>query len=182
MDKPNEIIKTISIPALRANVLTLVIFIPAYILVKYLFIMIWGHDIYKAGLEFVYSHVLAFVLVFIAGICVHEGLHGITWAFYSGLKSIKFGIKWLYLMPYCHCSKPMKRNAFLLGCIMPGFVLGFIPLIIGYVMANSWLALFGVIFLGAAGGDLIVVNKLLKIDKNCFVEDHPDEIGFIIRK
>lgn len=175
MDKPNEIVKTISIPALKANVVTFAIFIPAYLLIRYLFIVIWGQEIFKSGMEFIYSHVWSFIIIFVVGIVVHEGLHGLCWAFHSGFKSIKYGIKWLYLMPYCHCNKPMKRNAFLIGCIMPGIVLGLIPLFVGYITANSWLTLLGVVFLGAAGGDILVAIKLLKVNKEYFVEDQPDE-------
>lgn len=184
METHQKIIRTISVSALRANILTIAIFLPFYFIVMYIFICTWSADVYHNGIQVIFQNKLIFILIFIIGVVVHELLHGITWAFFAtnGLKSIKFGMKWLYLMPYCHCSSPMKRNSYILGGIMPGLVLGVIPMIIGLAQANAWLTILGVIFTGAAGGDLIVLIKLLKIDKNCTVQDHPDEIGFIVRK
>lgn len=184
MSTSNNIVKTISISALRANILTLLIFLPFYFVMRYLFIAVWGYTPYAEGMATIRANVPIFVLVFVLGIVLHEGLHGLMWAIFApnGLKSIKFGIKWLYLTPYCHCNQPMKRNHYLLGGAMPGLLMGVIPLIIGFATANSWLTVLGVIFTGAAGGDFILIVRLLKIDRECTIEDHPNEIGFIVRK
>lgn len=183
MDTTHRIIRTISISALRANVLTILIFVPYYLLMMFLFVLIWDKGTYESGIHIIKTNLPLTLLVFVIGIILHEGIHGLTWAIFApnGLKSIKYGIKWLYLMPYCHCNQTMKRNYFILGVIMPGLLLGIIPTIIGFFNANAWISIAGIIFTGAAGGDFIIAYILFKVKKKYYIEDHPDEIGFIIR-
>ena len=63
---------------------------------------------------------------------------------------------------------------------MPGLVLGLFPVIIALVYGYGWLLLLGIFFIGAAGGDLMVLFKLIKVDKKHLIQDHPNEIGFLV--
>jgi hypothetical protein len=79
------------------------------------------------------------------GIILHE-LHGITWAKYTkdGFKSIRFGVLWKFLTPYCHCKEPLVKH-YIIGGIMPAIVLGlfllYYPLSLAMYFVN-----FGIFF------------------------------------
>ncbi len=141
------------------------------------FILTWGvtffHSIGRWELNW-------FLLILLAGMPLHELLHGITWAIFAdrGLKSIKFGMEWKYLMPYCHCVEPLKLKQYALGAAMPLLVMGIIPAVLGVVSGNGWLLFFGVFFILAAGGDIISLFTMRKLNRNTIVFDHPQKMGF----
>ena len=121
----------------------------------------------------------------ILGIIVHELIHGITWARFTkdGFKSIKFGILWKMLTPYCHCTESLKVSQYIIGAITPAIILGFVPSIIAIFIGNLGLLIFGVFFTMAASGDFLIINLIRKENKNDLVQDHPSEAGcFIYRK
>ncbi|MFW6364350.1 MAG: DUF3267 domain-containing protein, partial [Spirochaeta sp.] len=116
----------------------------------------------------------------LGGILIHELLHGITWGYFApnGLKSIKFGFKWKFVTPYCHCREPLKASHYKLGSAMPLLVLGVIPLLVGLIFGHGGFLAFGFIFSFTAGGDIIVLYMLRHIDNRSYVSDHPDKMGF----
>jgi len=128
---------------------------------------------------------LYFFGTLILGIVVHELIHGITWARFAknGFKSIKFGVLWKMLTPYCHCKEPLTVNQYIIGAIAPAIVLGFIPSILAIFIGNLGLLIFGMFFTMVAGGDFLIINLIRKENKDDLVQDHPSEAGcFIYRK
>ncbi len=91
----------------------------------------------------------------IIGIIIHELIHGIFFAMYArkGFKSVKFGILWKMLTPYCHCKEPLKIRHYIIALLAPFIILGIIPGIISLFTGNLILLLFGIVFSGAAAGD-----------------------------
>lgn len=135
------------------------------------------------------EHPIASLIIFfsalIGGIISHELIHGIVWAFYAEnkFKSIRFGVLWYALTPYCHCKEPLKVYQYILGALMPGILLGILPSIIAICIGNFALLLFGIFFTISACGDFLVVDMLRRENMNDYVQDHPSEIGcFIYRK
>lgn len=125
---------------------------------------------------------LILLLIVFGGIFVHELLHGATWAYYAkgGWQSVQFGVAWKALAPYCHCEEPMPRNQHLQAILMPGFVLGLLPALIGLALAMpNWL-LFGWFFTGAAAGDVIMARMMLKEPPTAKLRDMDHELGFYI--
>jgi hypothetical protein len=123
--------------------------------------------------------------ILILGIIVHELIHGITWAKFAdnGFKSIKFGVLWKMLTPYCHCKEPLTVRQYTIGAIAPAIILGFLPAIIAILTGNLGLLIFGIFFTMAAGGDFLIVNMISKENKDDLVQDHPSEAGcYIYRK
>ncbi len=121
----------------------------------------------------------------VAGIILHELIHGFTWAFFAkrGFNSIKFGILWKYLTPYCHCTEPLSVRAYLTGAITPALFLGIIPSIFAVISGNTPLLIFGFFFTVAAIGDFMILHLLWKEESTDFVIDHPSEAGcFVYRK
>jgi len=167
-----------------ANVFGVLLFIPTILIFGLPYIFIWKSKFQLK--DFLPHHFLGSIwivlLALILGTIVHELLHGITWSKYAknGFKSIKFGIKWEMLTPYCHCKEPLKVSHYVLGCIMPAIILGFIPAILAIIIGNLGLLIFGIFFTVAAGGDFLVIYNLRKESKDTLVEDHPSEVGFYV--
>lgn len=128
---------------------------------------------------------LLFVLLFIVGIVVHELIHGFFFGLFArnGFKSIRFGVMWEMLTPYCHCKEPLKIKHYFLGALMPALLLGIIPAVISLFNGSGLILLFGIIYVGAAAGDFLIVWVLRKEHPETYVQDHPSEVGcFVYRK
>jgi hypothetical protein len=139
---------------------------------------LWGSGAFFAGVKS-FTHPFIFFPSFIAGAVVHELLHGVTWA-YVGKKpraAIKYGVQWKTLTPYAHCTEPMDVTAYRIGAVMPGIVLGLLPLLIGMVFGLGAFFVFGLLFTVAAGGDLAILWSLRNVSLGWFVEDHPTRAG-----
>jgi hypothetical protein len=140
-------------------------------------------DTYKSlALDFgTYKSIKIFGVILL-GVIAHELIHGITWARFTkrGFSSIRFGVIWKYLSPYCHCNEPLQVRHYLLGAIMPGIVLGIIPLVLALVTGNIQLFLFGIVFSVGATGDFMMVNLLRKERMTNLVQDHPSKVGCYI--
>ena len=173
--------RKVSINLVSANVFSVVLLVVSAVLLAFPFYLIW--DGCPHGDE-QYLHVVCilFFPLFIAGIVAHELLHGITWAHYakSGWKSIRFGVMWKMLTPYCHCNEPMGTRAYMAGGLMPLVVLGVIPGIVSLFTGSILLLVWGIFFIAAAGGDIWMVWLLSKEDPDSTILDHPSEAGFYV--
>ncbi len=118
----------------------------------------------------------------ILGIVLHELIHGITWAKFAkkGFKSIKFGILWKMLTPYCYCEETLNVRQYIIGAITPAIIMGIIPAVIAIVIGNLGLLIFGMFFTMAAGGDFLIINLIRKESSSDLVQDHPSEAGCYI--
>ncbi len=183
MNKPNNLIEEI-IEVGKANRQALLMLFPIATVTIAPFIIIYGFEPLVNGLLFLKHHQPQILLALIPIIVLHEGLHGLTWACFakSGYKSIRFGIKWSHLTPYCHCNEPLKRNHYILGGIMPGLVTGILPLLYSYISANGWILLASIFLTATASGDYLILKRVLKYPSDYVITDHPDEIGFIVTR
>jgi hypothetical protein len=134
-----------------------------------------------------YNFLVSFfiLIIIVTGIMLHELIHGFTFSFFAknGFKSIKFGVIWKVLTPYCHCDEPLSVRQYIIGAIMPTIILGFFPFFYSLIFGNLFLLIFAFFFTIAAIGDFIIIFMLRNEDKNSMVLDHPSEIGcFIYRK
>lgn len=181
--------KTIDI--VKANIYGLFLIIPWAIVFAVPYFFIWREqftrEYFKAtfsAMEVRNSAGTAFLLfvVLIAGIIVHELIHGAFFGYYakSGYKTIKFGIIWEYLTPYCHCNEPLKVKHYVQGAAAPGILLGIIPSIVAVANGSLLLLAFGGLFTIAAIGDLMIIRLIWKEDSNAYVQDHPSEAGCYI--
>ena len=184
----------LTIDIVKANIVGLLILIPTILVFALPYYFVWRNQFSsEAMLSFIKSFTFVSYLLFLAkyfliligGIILHELIHGITWAFYAkrGFKSIKFGVLWKMMTPYCHCSEPLKVYQYIVGGIMPAFLLGIIPSIIAIVIGNLGLLIFGIFFTMAASGDFMIINLLRKENPLDYTLDHPSEAGcYIFRR
>lgn len=125
---------------------------------------------------------LKFMIVLIVGVIVHEFIHGLTWGLYakSKFKSISFGVMWKMLTPYCHCSEPLKVPHYAVGALMPLITLGLIPAVVAICLGSLFWLNKSIIFIAAAAGDIMIVWKLRKENRNNMILDHPTEAGYLV--
>ena len=184
----------LTIDLVRANVVGLLSIIPITLLFGLPYYLIWKEQFtinklrdFLEGFSsaVVGSGAVAIFVVMIGGIVVHELIHGITWARYTkkGFRSIKFGILWKMLTPYCHCKEPLRLREYVTGAMAPGIVVGILPAIIAIIIGSVPLLLFGIFFTMAASGDVMIINLLRNEKRDDLVLDHPSEAGcYIYRK
>lgn len=128
---------------------------------------------------------ILFFIIFLIGVVLHELIHGISFAIFAkrGFRSIRFGVLWHYLTPYCHCTEPLKIRHYIFGAITPAIILGITPVIIGLIIGKYLVTFFGIVFIVAAIGDFMIIHLLRNEKSTSYVQDHPSEAGcFVYRK
>ena len=169
----------LTINMLVATVFSLVIFVLVFAVFIGAYYLIYGME----GIEVVHNaswiQELVFLFALVAGVVLHELVHGICWSqcVDGGWKTIKFGVMWKSLSPYCHCSEPMKVRNYKFGALAPLFVVGVFPAVISLLVGSFGLLLFGAMFIAGAAGDIMVVWTLRHTKADDYVEDHPSEAG-----
>lgn len=118
-------------------------------------------------------------LTAVAGILLHEAIHGISWAWLDNIsrKHIHFGFKWRTMTPYIHCSVPVKVRNYRWGTALPGIILGILPFSGAMLFQHIGLFYFGFLFTVAAGGDFLILWLIRDLNPDAYVMDHPDLIG-----
>lgn len=166
--------RDLSISMERANVIVLFIGLPVVALQFVLF------DRFHPGMDNSTTwNILLFLAVVLGGVVVHEWAHGITWAI-AGRKpwsSIKFGFQTKTLTPYCHLTEPVEVNAYRIGAVMPGLLVGVLPFAYSLISGDTNWFWFSLVHTSAAGGDWLVLWLIRNVQKNSLVEDHPTQAG-----
>jgi hypothetical protein len=181
----------LTIDIAKANVYSLLVFIPVGLFFILPFYLLWHETVnwstlkayFQASKNWIYwAGPLIVLLVLVLGIVAHELLHGLTWSFYAknGFSSVKFGILWKMFTPYCHCKEPLTVLHYIIGAVVPAVVLGIFPCILSVVTGSLTLLIFGAFFTVASAGDFMVIDLLRKEKMNDLVLDHPFEAGCYI--
>jgi hypothetical protein len=158
--------KRINIPVTYANIAALLLLVIAIILFGVPFYFMWNPSLDIHGLIFRSFPLLIF------GIIAHELIHGLLFALYAekGLKSVRFGIVWKMLTPYCHCKEAVKVKFYIIVALFPAIILGLIPIVISFFNGSIYWLFFGVFNISISAGDLIVVWLLRKENPNDYVQ------------
>ena len=166
----------ITVSVLKANLYAVILILPILVLYFFPYYLIWG-SFQPIEIDGVLT-----IIMIIAGIVIHELLHGLSWALFAKnkFKSIKFGIIWKFLTPYCHCKDPLTVKHYIIGTITPFIVLGLIPVIFAIFINSTFLLSFGAFFTIAAGGDIYMAYLLRNENKDSIIQDHPSEVGCYI--
>jgi hypothetical protein len=116
----------------------------------------------------------AFVLV-----VIHELLHGAAAMLFAGLKwkTLKFGVNWKALAPYCNCVEPVPLGKFRMVALFPLAVTApvcFVLMLWHPSFATAGLA--ATAMLGAIG-DVIMCLRILGYDSKLLIVEDPSGIG-----
>lgn len=178
----------LTIDLVRANRTALYLIVPVALLYAvpfYFFHIKGGNGVGGTLPVFSWGIFLKGTFIFIGGILAHELVHGLTWSFFAkkGFRSIRFGVLWNMLTPYCHCKEPLRIKHYLIGAIMPFIVVGLVPALYAIVVGSvAWL-FFGFFYTIGAVGDFLIIHLLRKEKMNDFAQDHPSLPGcWVYRK
>lgn len=171
-----------SISSIRADFYCMLFGLPLLTLLALPFIVIWGLTRFWEGWTYIFSHLPEFLLILIAGTLAHELLHGFIWALagHQPLERIRFGMQWNTLTPFAHCKVPLAVKAFRLGKLIPGLVLGVVPVFAATITGWEKVLAYGMIFTFSAFGDFLTIWLLRGIASDNWVIDHPHRPGCII--
>jgi hypothetical protein len=119
------------------------------------------------------------LLAVLPGVLAHELIHAATWAVFARrpLSAIRLGIRWQSVSPYAHPRDPMPVEAYRAGAIMPAIVLGLGPALAAIALGAPRLMAWGLFFVLAAGGDLVVLWLIRRVPAGRHVRDHPTRAG-----
>ncbi len=172
----------LSVSLLAANLYSLVLILPLAAFIIVAVYLIHGLQILVDGFFYWHDRLLLGISILLVGIIVHEGLHGIAWLFVAknGRYAIKFGFHLAAFSPYAHCTEPMPARSYRITVILPGMVLGVVPLAIGILLGNGPVIVFGFLFTLSAGGDALILWQVRKIPPGTLVRDHPDRAGCLV--
>lgn len=179
---PTEHQSDYTLSFIRANLGALLLAVP--VCAAYILLYSVVYDWYQLGsdLQSLFNRPLIFLIAFIIGIIIHEGIHAICWAWFDNIawKHIHFGFQWNTITPYVHCSVPVSITSYRWGTALPGIILGVVPYLFALVMQDGWLLGFGLLFTLAAGGDFLILWLLRNVEDEAMVQDHPELIGCIV--
>jgi hypothetical protein len=169
-----------SISLERANVVSMIIVIPWIIISVGLYGAVYGFPDSAESLLDVPFWLLA--ILFLAGIVVHEGIHGLTWKLFATADSaeVEYGVMWKQMTPYAHIKGKSQCWAYRLGTVMPAVLMGILPFLIGLILARPLVYGFGVFFTLAAVGDFMILWTLRGVPRDALVEDHPSRAGAFV--
>ena len=143
MDQPDEFNgfkkELLIIDLVKANVFAMLSIFPIVLLYGIPYYLVWSknfnlisiREMIRTSYTGVFSSTFFIFLILILGIVVHELIHGITWTMFAknGHKSIKYGVLWKMVTPYCHCKEPLLVKHYIIGAITPAIILGLLPAI-----------------------------------------------------
>ena len=166
----------------KANKLAILYSLPFIVFFLVLYLLIYRSGV-TLGSDYAIRY-LIFIIVFVLAIFVHELIHGITFSIFSKnhWKDIDFGMVWADFTPYCTCTSTVKKNQYLLAILMPFLTLGVLPAIIGTILGEFIVVVFGIFMMLGAGGDLLIAYMILRYQnkKDVLYLDHPTDVGVVI--
>lgn len=172
----------LTVGIVKANIFAMIMGIPVVVIGFILFLAVnWGGDIrWMSG-----AMPLLLVVAMLALIVVHELIHGITWALFADhhFGDIEFGFMKEYMTPYCTCKCPLTKGKYIIGALMPLFILGLLPMAVGIGMGSFFWLLLGIIMTVSAGGDIMIVMMIVKYKsqaEDILYLDHPTQAGGVI--
>jgi len=171
----------LSISLARANVYTLAVSLPLVGLMLLAYLELSPAGFVPANTPTLPASLLFLVLLMV-GILAHEAIHGLAWSFFGRLplRRIRFGFQASTLTPYAHALDPLTARAYRIGAVLPALLLGGLPFLVGTIVGSTPPALFGMIFVFAAGGDLLILWLIRGVDPRALVQDHPSRAGCIV--
>jgi hypothetical protein len=177
----HRVLQDVSIPVEQAYGRMLVLVVPPLAVLAAAYVAAWGWGALLRGFgQFI--RWTSLIPALIIGVPLHEVIHGLAWAAFGRkpLKAVKFGFQVKTLTPYAHLPITIRAGAYRWGAAMPALVLGLLPFLIGLATGLGWFALFGLFYLLAAGGDLVVLWVMRSLPAGALVLDHPSRAGCLV--
>ena len=167
---------TVRTTAFAMFLLSLVMF---FVAVHAVLVVHWGLSGWNIDLQPDSFNRWVFLGSLVMLVAIHEALHALAALLWgkAPFSSIRFGFKWKWIAPYCHCASPMRMAAFRKFTLLPFAVTVTVSGVLLLLDPSLWtLLLFSLAFSGCAG-DVMVYFKIQDFPSCLWVQDHPSEIG-----
>ncbi len=146
---------------------------------------LWGFHLpfqEREGWSLLFGWLGAFTLLtlaYLGGALVHELLHALGMILFAGIpvRSIHMAVRLREGIAYVHTALPMTVAAYRWVLVLPGLLLGLLPLAAGLLLGDGWLTAFGVLMLTSAAGDAAVLWLLRPFASTYLARDHPTAVG-----
>lgn len=126
---------------------------------------------FENGIKAYFIRMLAFFLLIIVYMILHELVHGITMKFF-GTKKVKYGFTGLYA--FAGSEDYYNKRSYIIIALAPVVFLGIIIAVVNALVPADW---FWVVYLlqisniSGAAGDLYVTVKFASLPKDILVKD-----------
>lgn len=162
----------------QATVIAIILTPIIGIVVLGLYCLIWG---FKSLLvSTVYFNYLYFSLpIILISIVAHEGLHWIGYVGFGHIpwKTVRIGFNVRAFAAFIHSDSPVSISLYRQLVVMPGIILGVIPVCVGIGWEIGWITLYGFLMLISSIGDFAILWKIRYVKPDSLVIDHPDRAG-----
>lgn len=172
--------KDFSISILKANMYGFIATLPSIIILVELSIYVWEWGNYLDNLfSLFFQNILLLTLVLFIEYILHVLIQGRTWKFFGNTtaNAIKYTINRSNRAIYVYCKEPIELKFCRLGIVMPVIIVGLIPTLLGILIGNLFIFLFGLFGIVFANEDIAVLWLLRNIKAGSLVEDHPTRAG-----
>jgi hypothetical protein len=174
-----RVVRVIKIPSLYLTVFAVAAGLIWFELFFYAWKIFWNMSIPKDFIKQTYLQIILFVIV---SVPIHELIHALGFRFLGNIpwSKIRFGFAVKLLAPYAHPTVPINKIAYAWSGALPGLFLGVIPLITGLIIRSMLLSFLGMIGMGMAGGDVLILWKLRHAPKDAYIQENQEQDGFTI--
>lgn len=158
----------------KANIVGSAYMVIVFIITIVLHRILWGSSETIFSLQ---ALILGIVLIFVHEVCHCIGyLRGDNVSF----KDVKMGFNIKQVMPYAHCKKVLDVNKYRFAVMLPTFVTGVLPLLIGLCLGEMYLTVAGSFLIASGIGDLMIWWTIRSCLDEDLIYDHPTEAGCIV--
>jgi hypothetical protein len=121
-------------------------------------------------------HVLIFIVGYIILIILHEISHLIGFIIFANvpLRSLKYGFNLKLGIAYATTNELVQNKSMKRVLILPFWVTGALPTLLGLLFNNSTLVLLGAWLIAGATGDFAMYKELRKVSKDAWIKDDPE--------
>lgn len=167
-----------SISMMGANLLVLLSAGPLVAALALAYAARWGAPSLARGVWTLLDPVV-FLGSVLPGVLAHELIHAAAWSISARrpLRAIRLGFQWRSVSPYAHPRDPMPVGAYRLGAVMPLVLMGLLPAGAAILLGRPLLMAWSLLFVLAAGGDLVVLWLIRRVPSGRLVQDHPTRAG-----
>lgn len=116
-----------------------------------------------------------FIVGYILLIILHEVFHLIGFMLFGKVKykQLDYGVNLKLGVAYATTSIPIQNHAMKKALMLPFWVTGVVPALIGFILDNQLIVLLGAFLIAGAVGDLVMYKELRKFSTNALVKDDP---------
>lgn len=154
------------------------------IILSLLFVLLNG--LIHQRFEFHFSVRLLFLFIFLYFIFIvlHEICHLIGFVVFGKvqLRQLKYGMNLKLGVAYATTSKPVTNRAMKATLLLPFWITGVIPALIGFYTNNHLILLLGAFLIAGAVGDFSMYYALKKFPNDALVQDDPLEPKLYVYK